>query len=71
MPPWVMESSLCIHNEILLEAPIKATDEVALVLNDTMEQAGRALLKTVPVEAQVVVTRSRAEKWELLLISRS
>ena len=31
--------SLCVHNEILLEAPIEATDEVALILKDTMEEA--------------------------------
>jgi hypothetical protein len=50
------------HDEILLEAPIEATDEVAHILKETMEEAGRTLLKTVPVEAQVVVVGSWAEK---------
>jgi DNA polymerase I-like protein with 3'-5' exonuclease and polymerase domains len=52
----------CIHDEILLEAPIEATDEVALILKETMEEAGRFLLKTVPVEAQVVIVDSWAEE---------
>jgi len=45
-----------------LEAPIEAEDEVALILKDTMEEAGTALLKTVPVEAEIVVVSSWAEK---------
>jgi hypothetical protein len=28
-------------DEILLEAPIEATDEVALILKDTIEEAGK------------------------------
>jgi len=38
------------------------SDEVALILKDTMEEAGRALLKVVPVEAEVVIADSWAEK---------
>jgi DNA polymerase I-like protein with 3'-5' exonuclease and polymerase domains len=53
---------LILHDEILLEVPIEATDEVALILKETMEQAGRASLKTVPVEAQVVIVDSWTEK---------
>jgi hypothetical protein len=45
---------LCNHDEILLKAPIEAADEVALILKDTMEEAGGALLKIAPVEAEVV-----------------
>ena len=33
---------------------------VGLILKDAMEEAGRALLKTVPVEAEVVI----ADSWE-------
>ena len=32
---------LCVHDEILLEAPIEATDELVLILKDTMEEAGK------------------------------
>jgi hypothetical protein len=35
---------------------------VALILNDTMEEAGGALLKIAPVEAEVVIADSWAEK---------
>jgi DNA polymerase I-like protein with 3'-5' exonuclease and polymerase domains len=62
MPPWIMERSLCVHDEILLETPIDTEDEVALILKETMEEAGRSLLKTVPVEAEVVVVGGWAEK---------
>ena len=62
-----MEGSLCFQDEILLEAPIEATDEVALILKDTMEEAGRTLLKIVPVEAEVVIANSWAEKLPLVL----
>jgi hypothetical protein len=33
-----MESSLGIHDEILLDAPIEVTDEVALILKKIMEE---------------------------------
>jgi len=48
--------------EILLEALIKANDEVALILKGTMEEAGRVLLKIVLVEAGVVIGDSWAGK---------
>jgi hypothetical protein len=35
---------------------------VALILKRTMKEAGRSLLKIVPVEAEVVVADSWAEK---------
>jgi DNA polymerase I-like protein with 3'-5' exonuclease and polymerase domains len=50
------------RGEILPEAPIEATDEVALTLNRKMEEAGGALLKIVPVEAEVVIADSWAKK---------
>jgi hypothetical protein len=34
---------------------------VAFLLKETMEEAGKVLLKTVPVEAEVVVVGSWAE----------
>jgi hypothetical protein len=54
----------CVHDEILLEAHIEATDEVALTLKDTMEEAGRVLLKIVPVEAEVVIRVTYLPKGE-------
>ena len=51
------------RGEILPEAPIEATDEVALTLNRKMEEAGGALLNIVPVEAEVVVVGRWAEKY--------
>jgi hypothetical protein len=41
------EESL-VHDKNLLEAPIEATDEVAPILKETMEGAGKTFLKTVP-----------------------
>jgi len=38
------------------------TNEVGLILKDTMEEAGRVLLKAIPIEADVVVVGSWAEK---------
>jgi DNA polymerase I-like protein with 3'-5' exonuclease and polymerase domains len=58
-----MERSLCIHDKILLEAPIEATNEVALILKETMVGTGKTLLKTVPVEAQVVIVDSWSQRW--------
>ena len=46
------------HDEILSEARIEATDEVALILKKAMEEAGPSFLKTVPVEAEVVIVGS-------------
>jgi len=57
-----MERNLCIHDEIVLEAPIESMDEVGLILQEIMEEAGNAMLKIVPVEAEVVVAGSWAEK---------
>jgi DNA polymerase I-like protein with 3'-5' exonuclease and polymerase domains len=57
-----MERNLCIHDEIVLEAPIESKDEVGLILQETMEEAGNAMLKIVPLEAEVVVAGSWAEK---------
>jgi len=66
-----MKRSLCIHDEILVEAPIEATDEVALILKETTEEAEGSFLKIVPVETDVVVVGGWAEKKHLLLIPQS
>lgn len=52
----------CVHDEIILEAPIEAEDQVALILKETMELAGREFLKMVPVLAEVIVGGSWAQK---------
>jgi DNA polymerase I len=52
----------CVHDEILLEAPIEAEDETALILKETMEEAGRAFLKSVPVLADVKIATNWADK---------
>lgn len=57
-----MERDLCLHDEIPLEVPIEVTDEAAHILKETMEEAGRVLLKVAPVEAEVVIADSWAEK---------
>jgi DNA polymerase I-like protein with 3'-5' exonuclease and polymerase domains len=38
------------------------TDEIALILKETMEEARRAFLKIVPIEAEVIISSSWAEK---------
>ena len=46
----------------VLKSPIEATDEVALILKETMEVLGMFFRRIVPVEAEVVVVDSWAEK---------
>ncbi len=48
----------CVHDEILLEAPIECADEVAEVLKDMMEQAGNEFLRAVPVQVEMEVLDS-------------
>jgi len=59
--PWTIERSLCNHDEILLETPIEATDEVALILKETMQDAETSFLKTAPVAAEMVVVGTWSE----------
>jgi DNA polymerase I-like protein with 3'-5' exonuclease and polymerase domains len=47
----------CVHDEILLEAPVEAGDKVVLILKETMEEAGGALLKIFPVVFIIFVER--------------
>ena len=53
----------CVHDEILLEAPIETEDEVGLILKKTMELAGREFLEKVPVVVEVVGARSWVKKY--------
>ena len=52
----------CVHDEVLLEAPIEATEEMAQTLKRIMEKAGQTFLKALPVGAEVVVVDTWAEK---------
>ena len=45
-------------------------DSEALILKEIMEEAGRSFLKVVPVEAEVVIANSWAEKRHRLLTLR-
>ena len=51
-----------MHDEIIVETKSRIANEVPLILKQTMEDAGRALLKIVPVEAEVVVADTWAGK---------
>jgi len=52
----------CVHDEIILEANEDVSQRVVEILKDTMEQAGKFFLKTVPVVVDVSVGDSWAEK---------
>jgi len=52
----------CVHDEIILEAPIEGEDEVVVILKETMEEAGREFLEKVPVVAEITVGNSWAHK---------
>jgi len=58
----MFQAVLGAHDEIPLETPIKMTDEAALILKKRMEEAEKALLKIVPVEAEAFVVGGWAEK---------
>jgi len=49
----------CVHDELVVEAPAEAAEEVATVLHDTMREAAEAFLRTTPVEVEVKV----ADAW--------
>ena len=51
-----------MHDEIIVEAKAEIAKPVADILEETMKEAGGALLKIVPVEAQVVMANSWAGK---------
>jgi DNA polymerase I-like protein with 3'-5' exonuclease and polymerase domains len=51
-----------IHDEILLEAPEDQAEQAAGILKAVMIEAGSAFLKKVPVEVEVAIADSWAEK---------
>ena len=51
-----------MHDEIILEVPEKMTDDDAAILQETMIGAGKAYLSKVPVEVEVTIGETWAEK---------
>ena len=51
-----------VHDEISLEVSEKMAGEAASILNETMIQAGKAYLAEVPVEVEVTIGETWAEK---------
>jgi DNA polymerase I-like protein with 3'-5' exonuclease and polymerase domains len=51
-----------VHDEIILEVPDKSAGEAAVILKETMIQAGKAYLGKVPVEVEVAIGETWAEK---------
>jgi DNA polymerase I-like protein with 3'-5' exonuclease and polymerase domains len=52
-----------VHDEIILEVPEKMADDAAAILRETMIEAGKAYLARVPVEVDVAIGDTWAEKW--------
>ncbi|MGD0399197.1 MAG: DNA polymerase [Syntrophobacteraceae bacterium] len=51
-----------VHDEIILEVPEEVAREVAVILKETMIQAGKAYLAKIPVEVDVTIGETWAEK---------
>jgi len=51
-----------VHDEIILEVPKGPAGEVAVISKESMIQAGKAYLSKVPVEVDVTIGRTWAEK---------
>jgi len=50
-----------VHDEIILEVPEGVADD-AEILRETMIEAGKAYLSRVPVEVEVTIEKTWAEK---------
>jgi DNA polymerase-1 len=51
-----------VHDEIILEVPGEMANDAATILRDTMIQAGKAYLSKVPIEVEVTIGETWAEK---------
>jgi DNA polymerase I-like protein with 3'-5' exonuclease and polymerase domains len=51
-----------VHAEIILEVPDRLAGEVAVMLKETMIEAGKVYLSKVPVEVEVTIADTWAEK---------
>ena len=52
----------CIHDEIILEAPMSEIEKAQDILSDSMVEAGQVYLKNVPVVVDVSVVGNWSEK---------
>jgi len=53
-----------VHDEIILEVPGDKASDAAAILSATMVQAGKAYLSRVPVEVEISIGDTWAEKWK-------
>jgi DNA polymerase I-like protein with 3'-5' exonuclease and polymerase domains len=51
-----------VHDEIILEVSEEVAGEVAVILKETMVQAGKAHLSKVPVVVEAAIAETWAEK---------
>lgn len=51
-----------VHDEIVLEVPDEKTNAAAAILRDRMIEAGKVYLSRVPVEVEVTIGDTWAEK---------
>jgi DNA polymerase I-like protein with 3'-5' exonuclease and polymerase domains len=51
-----------VHDEIILEVAEEKVSDAAAILRATMIEAGKAYLARVPVEVEVTIGETRAEK---------
>jgi DNA polymerase I-like protein with 3'-5' exonuclease and polymerase domains len=56
---WIIGT---VHDEIILEIPKEMADDAAEILRETMIEAGQAFLARVPVEVEVTIGKTWAEK---------
>ena len=56
---WIIGT---VHDEIILEVPDGMVNDVAAVLLETMIKAGKAYLTRVPIEVEVNIGDTWAEK---------
>jgi hypothetical protein len=52
-----------VPDEIILEVPDELANDAAAILRETMIQAGKVYLSGVPVEVEVTIGDTWAEKW--------
>ena len=51
-----------VHDEIILQVPEEKANDAAVILRETMIEAGKAFLSRVPVEVDVTIGETWAEK---------
>ena len=51
-----------VHDEIILEIPEGVAGKATVILNEAMIEAGKAYLSRIPVEVEVTIAATWAEK---------